>query len=96
MLVILSELAVDKSTIFFHKITNSKTPNQFLTNSSFKFQKIQTIIAFTVCDTTSTFFGIGKSSILTLDKELLKNLANYFYDRSYDKKKVVMMEKLRS
>lgn len=89
LLIILSQLAGEKSNIFFHKISNSKNQNQYFTTKSFKFPELQKIIAFlyifTGCDTTSAFFGIGKSSILNLDSKMLTDLASCYYEKSCDK-----------
>lgn len=60
--VILSQLALYKSNIFFHKIISSRKQNHYFTTNNSKFQELQKIIAFlyvlvfTGCNTAFTFF----------------------------------------
>ncbi|CAH2085001.1 unnamed protein product [Euphydryas editha] len=68
LLVLLAGLAPDKNNIFFRKPAKGNTPENLYSPHSFKhksvLEHILFIHAFSGCDTTSSFYNIGKSKFI--------------------------------
>lgn len=92
---------MDKKNIFFHKPAKGKTPAKVYSPNCFKHDKsvlenILFIRAFSGCDTTSSFYNIGKSKFIsTLEKNPnLRSSVELFKQKKVDPEMLACAGKL--
>lgn len=90
LLVLLHQLNSNGLDIYFHKPGSSNVKDSFYTSHCFKHEPYTSVIAFlhafSGCDTTSSFAGKGKKTIVRslLDNKNLLNLASVYYQKDAD------------